>query len=128
MERKYLEMDKAISHQWKPCVILDGVKSDTEEVMSGVPQGTVLGLLLFLCFIIYPPESILSSDTKLFVDDSMLFKIMDNDADRQLLQRDLSALECWEEAWQMSLNSTKSVLLRISSKKKKACQTTYQLH
>lgn len=88
----------------------------------------MLGPLLFLCFINDLPESILSSDTKLFADDSMLFKVIDNDADRELLQRDLSALERWEEAWQMSFNPTKCVMLRISSKRKTARQTTYQLH
>ena len=109
-------------------VILDGVTSDKVEVISGVPQGTVLGPLPFLCFIKDLPESILSSDIKLFADDSMLFKVIDNDTDREILQRDLSALELWEEAWQMSFNPTKYVVLRISSKEKKTRQTTYQLH
>ena len=45
---------------------------------------------LFLCFIDDLPESILSSDTKLFADDSVLFKVIENDTDRELLQKDLS--------------------------------------
>ena len=71
-------------------VILDGVKSDTADVTSGVPQGTVFGPLLFLFFINDLPESILSSDTKLFADDSLLFKVIEYDNGRELLQRPLS--------------------------------------
>ena len=116
-----------LSHRTQQ-VILDGVKSDTADVTSGVPQGTVLGPLLFLCFINDLPASILSSDTKLFADDSLLFKVIENDNDRELLQRDLSALELWEETWQMRFNPTKCVVLRISNKKSPTCKTNYQLH
>ena len=108
--------------------ILDYVKSKTADVTSGVPQGTVLGPLLFLCFINDLPASILSSDTKLFADDSLLFKVIENDNNRELLQRDLSALELWEETWQMRFNPTKCVVLRISNKKSPTCKTNYQLH
>ena len=109
-------------------VVLDGVKSDTAEVMAGVPQGTVLGPILFLCFINELPESIRASQMKLFADDSLLFKVIDSDHDRALSQRDLSALEQWEDTWQMSFNPTKCVVIRISTKWRKALQTQYQLH
>ena len=116
-----------LSHRTQQ-VIPDGVKSDTADVTSGVPQGTVLGPLLFLCFINDLPVSILSSDTKLFAADSLLFKVIENDNDRELLQRNLSALELWEETWQMRFNPTKCVVLRISNKKSPTCKTNYQLH
>ena len=89
----------------------------------------MLGPLLFLCFINDLPESIKSSQAKLFADDSLLFKVIKNDSDRALLQRDLSALEHWEKTWQMSFNPTKYVVLRIcTKKKKKVLPTQYQLH
>ena len=109
-------------------VILDGVRSEAAEVLSGVPQGTVLGPLLFLCFINDLPESIKSSQAKLFADDSLLFGVIKNDSDRALLQKDLSALEHWENTWQMSFNPIKCVVLRISTKKKKVLPTQYELH
>ena len=55
--------------------------------------------------------------------------MIESDSDRTLLQRDLSALEQWEQTWQMSFNPAKCVLMRISTKKnKKVLHTQYQLH
>ena len=109
-------------------VILDGVRSESAEVLSGVPQGTVLRPLLFLCFINDLPESIKSSQAKLFADDSLLFEVIKNDSDRAPLQKDLSALEHWENTWLLSFNPIKWVALRISTKKKKVLPTQYELH
>jgi hypothetical protein len=53
----------------KQLVLLDGVKSSEKEVLSGVPQGTVLGPLLFLSFINDLPDVTTSSDARLFADD-----------------------------------------------------------
>ena len=120
-------IESFLSHR-EQRVILDGVRSESAEVLSGVPQGTVLGPLLFLCFINDLPESIKSSQAKLFADDSLLFRVIKNDSDRALLQKDLSALEHWENTWQMSFNPIKCVVLRISTKKKKVLPTQYELY
>ena len=73
-------------------VVLDGATSDTAQVTSGVPQGTVLGPLLFWVFINDLPESIKSSQCELFADDSLLYKVIENQADSDLLQLDLTYL------------------------------------
>jgi hypothetical protein len=62
-------------------------------VLSGVPQGTVLGLLLFLAYINDMPETATSSEIKLFADDSLLYRTINNQTDSDLLQRDLTILE-----------------------------------
>ena len=82
---------------------------------------------MLLCFINDLPESIKSSQAKLFADYSLLFRVIKNDSDRALLQKDLSALEHWENTWQMSFNPIKCVKLRISIKKK-ILPTQYDLH
>ena len=90
------------------------------------PTGTVLGPLLFLCFIKDLPESILSSDTKLFADDSLLFKVIENDNDRELLRE---TFQRWNSVKKLGRrNLTKCVVLRISNKKKPTRKTDYQLH
>ena len=119
-------IESLISHR-KQRVILDGVRSKSAEVLSRVPQETVLGPLLFLCFINDLSESIKSSEAKLFADDSLLFRVIKHDNDRALLQKDLSALEHSENTWQMSFNPIKCVVLRISTKKK-VLPTQYELH
>ena len=109
-------------------VVHDGAHSAQTDVLSGMPQRTVLGPLLFLAYINDLPESLRTSDCRLFANDSLLYCIViccDNDK----LQRDLSSLEEWEKMWQMSFNSSKCTVIRVSTgKKKKAYQSSYTLH
>ena len=69
-----------------------------------------------------------SSSSKLFADDSAVFKVIENDHDRQLLQKDLTSLEKWEETWQMSFNPTKCTVIRIAPRCRKIIDTTYSPH
>jgi hypothetical protein len=110
-------------------VLLEGTYSSQADVTSGVPQGTVLGPLLFLSFINDLPDVVGSSHTKLFADDCMLFRTINSLSDQQTLQTDLSALEQWEKDWQMDFNPSKCTVLRVMpSQKKKARETNYSLH
>ena len=72
------------------------------------------------------PETASISETKLFADDSLLFRTITHQADSELLQKDLSALEDWENKWQMSFNAKKCLVIRISPKNRPV--PSYQLH
>ena len=75
---------------------MDGVKSAEESVLSRVPQGTVLGPLMFLLYINdLPSPSCVNIDTRcrLFADDCLLYRIIDGLKDQVQLQSDLRELE-----------------------------------
>jgi hypothetical protein len=65
------------------------------------------------------------SETRLFADDTILFRKINNTKDSDLLQQDLSALERWENGWQMSFNPTKCSYQSVT---KTVLPTHYQLH
>ena len=97
------------------------------DVISGVPQGTVLGPLLFLAFINDLPEST-SSDTRLFADDALIYRHIKSDEDARRLQQDLDALQKWESEWQMNFHPEKCQVIRICTNKRLRRGTTYTLH
>ena len=94
-------------------VVVDGNSSDKVKVNSGVPQGTVLGPLMFLIYINDVNEQI-SSEVKLFADDCLLFREIANKNDNAILQKDLNTLVKWSDTWQMSFNIVKCSVLTMS--------------
>ena len=104
-------------------VIIDGEESEPVHVKSGVPQGTVLGPLLFLLFINDISEKVEHSTIRLFADDCLLYMKVDTDEDYNKLQKDLKGLEEWSREWQMQFNAQKCYLLSI---KNRGNQTKHQ--
>ena len=94
-------------------VIVDGECSEPVQVRSGVPQGTVLGPLMFLLYVNDIGNGI-SSNIKLFADDCLLFRPVTSLQDACALQDDLDLLVKWSSVWQMSFNPSKCYILRIS--------------
>ena len=100
----------------KQRVLVDGEFSSFGDVLSGVPQGTVLGPLLFLLHINDLPSHV-KSQIRLFADDCLLYRKIRNETDQQQVQQDLIALEAWASTWGMKFNATKCYVMHIHRKK-----------
>ena len=98
-------------------VILDNKQSDPCNVLSGVPQGTVLAPLLFLIYINDLPLHV-SNKVCLYADDVILYSYIYSMDDCCKLQKALDSLMLWSHKWQMSFNPRKCEFLRITNKKK----------
>ena len=99
--------------QRKQRVVINGECSAWTHVKSGVPQGTVLGPLLFLLYINDLPDNI-NSTVRLFADDCVLYSIIKDQSDSTKLQLDLDTLSKWQDTWQMRFNTSKCFVLRLS--------------
>ena len=95
-------------------ILANGVKSNTSKVRSGVPQGTVLGPVLFLVLINDIDESLNSSSSfvSIFADDTRISKEVQSESDVETLQKDLEQLYDWQKKNNMEFNSKKFEVLR----------------
>jgi ribonuclease P/MRP protein subunit RPP40 len=93
-------------------VQLAGFSSDWVEVKSGVPQGSVLGTILFLIYINDIDDGISSKILK-FADDTKLYRKLETDSDIVQLQQDLANLFKWSRDWLMLFNVEKCKVMHI---------------
>ena len=94
-------------------MVVDGAFSKPISVLSGVPQGTVLGPLMFLLYINDGTDEV-SSTLCLLADDCILYRVIKSPEDSISLQKDLDLLSHWASTWQMNFNTSKCVVLRCS--------------
>ena len=87
--------------------------SKSVSVTSGVPQGSVLGPLLFLLYIYDLPDVCQPCFTKLYADDAKLFNKISNPNDRIVLQQNLDRLFQWSNTWQLPFSPEKCIYLQI---------------
>jgi len=97
----------------KQRVVLDGIMSSEVEVASGVPQGSVIGPILFLAYINDLPQGI-TSDIRLFADDTVICREIRSDSDAEALQQDLHQLEAWSRRWLLMFHPNKCQVLRVT--------------
>ena len=102
-------------------VALEG-KFSSKATMESVPQGTVLGPILFLCHINDLPNAV-SSKVRLFADDCLLNREINNKIDQNTLLKDIQNLEKWAINWGMRFNAKKCYMQSL----RKKIQGSYKL-
>ena len=116
---KLFEWFRAYLSDRKQSVIFEGHKSSTKLISAGVPQGSVLGPFLFLLFINDITNNV-TSNIKLFADDTSLYVIVDNvndlDTPAKKLNDDISLITAWANQWQIIFNPNKTVAITFTRK------------
>ena len=108
--------------------VVEGCLSDPRNVLSGIPQGTILGSLFFLIYIndicngLSPGTNI-----RLFADDSLLYRKIRTLEDAKTLQKDLDLLQSWEIYNKMEFHPGKCQVLTVTNKKH-PIKYTYSIH
>ena len=119
-------LDQGLSRKQIQMVVVDEINSSSIPVTFGVPQGSVLGPFLFLAYINDLPEQV-SSQVRLFADDTVVYVTINKHEDSKALQSDLHSLESWEANWDMEFNPSKCQVIHISTSRNHI-DTTYTLH
>ncbi len=96
----------------KQRVIVDGESSTWEDMSSGVPQGSVLGPILFVIYINDLPDAV-DSQIKMFADDTKIYRRIDSNTDYEMLQHDIENLQTWTMRWQMQFHPDKCKTLHV---------------
>ena len=97
------------------CVSVNNSVSDVLPVVSGVPQGSILGPIMFLVFVNDLPAAVTSSLVLLFADDAKCFKKVSEISDCLSLQQDLNNLATWSTFWNLLFNEEKCATIRFYS-------------
>ncbi len=97
----------------KQQVVVNGQKSRRMDVTSGIPQGSVLGPLLFVIFINDLPDAIENCETFMFADDTKLFRQVSTKEEALMLQSDLNRLETWSNDWLLKFHPQKCKVMTI---------------
>ena len=103
-------------------VVLNGIESQWLEVTSGVPQGSVLGPLLFVLYINDIAENI-KCKLGIFADDTKIYSIINSVSNVEDLQCDLDNMQEWCETWLLNLNLDKCKVMHIG----RTLNSTYKM-
>ena len=108
-------------------VMVNEIPSRWEPVLSGIPQGSVLGPVLFIIYI-NSMTDVVQSPLLLFADDAKLYREISTVEDQLILQKDLEELRTWSKTSLLEFNAEKSVKMTLTSKKKTTSERTYNLN
>ena len=100
-------------------MVVSGSTSHTVQVLSGIPQGSVLGPLLFLLYIDGITSVTLSPNSclTLYADEMLLYQPIANHADYARLQEDINRISEWVEANKLQFNTQQCKFMRVTKKR-----------
>ena len=104
-------------------IVLKFASSHWTQMKSGVPQGLVLGPLLFILYINDLSDNV-TCGIKLFADDTKVYSIIKDVSDTLLLQKNLDVVNQWSHKWLLKFNPDKCKLLQFGN----SSPTNYYLH
>jgi hypothetical protein len=111
---KFSKWIKAFLSQRTQTVCLENETATPMDVESGVPQGSVLGPILFVIFVNTLPDVVKHSHVLMFADDTKVFKEIRNPRDQELLQSDINRMDNWTEDSLLEFNVTKCRSMTVS--------------
>ena len=107
-------------------MVLNGVESTWISVTSGVPQGSILGPLLFIMYIDDICDECKNSEPLLFADDGKFYRAINSLIDCVNLQLDLDRIYQWTLKWKLDLNLSKCNFICFSNKRKNTISYCYK--
>ena len=111
-------IESFLSHR-QQCVKVNGTYSTWTNVKSGVPQGSVLGPLLFILYVNDLPDTIVSCSCSIFADDTKLNGRANSFNDADNIQYDIDKLHDWCNTWKLVFNSDKCHVIHFGNKNPK---------
>ena len=108
IQGKVLQWIRSFLSERKQAIMINGVKSTTSNVLSGVPQGSVIGPLF------NDLPSIVSSQVLLFADDVKLFCPIVNQQSNFQLEQDLFLPKQWSMKWLLNFNIVKTFVMHLT--------------
>ena len=102
-------------NKWQETMVMGDIVSEWRDILSGVPQGSVLGPLLFVIYINDLPGE-LQNVIKMYADDSKVIAEVGEDGQVSNLQNDIDKIKEWCDKWSICLNAGKCKIIHFGHK------------